>query len=634
MSDIKKTHFATQTARFSAVVVASIVAANLVAVATAGAADLTGYASGFGLSDQTAAAISARKPGEPAVRADPAARIPDVLNVADTDRYRQIFEAQKAGDLQAADALIAALQDRLLIGHVRKQRYMHPTAYRSNYDELHAWLAANGDHPGALRVYRLAQRKRPEGAPAPMRPETGSLRGRGEYGIAVAAPHPALKLSAARRQTVNELSAKVRRLVTKGAAEKARDLLSRQDLRDGLSAAEYDTMRAMVSRGYFADGDDREAQRLAERAVARSGANVPEGLWTAGLAAWRLGEIERAAGHFSTLARSGSVDGDLVAGGAYWAARAYGVMREPMLINEMLRIAAAYPRSIYGLLALRSLFDEPDLNWEPAPLTADAVKTLIAAPAVRRAIALAQVGQHAMAEDELRKLYPRLDRDMSVSLLAVAEKLSLPSLEIRLGSQLALEGARKSARALYPVPDWTPRDSLGVDRALVLALVRQESVFEAEAKSPSGARGLMQLMPRTATFIDGENRYRGSGADELFTPELNLKLGLKYVRYLLDRPAVHGNLVFMMAAYNAGPGRLGEWLRRIDLKQDPLLFIESLPARETRRYIRRVLSNLWLYRLRLGQPVPSLDQIAAGRWPIYVALDDDIDQLAEASLGR
>ena len=69
---------------------------------------------------------------------------------------------------------------------------------------------------------------------------------------------------------------------------------------------------------------------------------------------------------------------------------------------------------------------------------------------MRRAIALAQVGQHAVAEDELRKLYPRLDRDMSVSLLAVAEKLSLPSLEIRLGSQLALEGARDSAPFALP----------------------------------------------------------------------------------------------------------------------------------------------------------------------------------------
>ncbi len=610
-----------------------LVATVVVAVA-ANAADLSGFAAEFRTSYQPGAARVAADPGVDGVRVNPAARIPDVLSVADADRYRQIFVAQIAGDWDAAHALIAALDDRILIGHVLKQRYMHPTAYRSSYDELHAWLGTNGDHPGALRVYRLAHKKRPEGAAAPSRPETGFLRGRGEYGVAVAAPHPALKLSSERRRTVNQLSAKVRRLVTKGKAGQARDVLSRQDLRDGLSAAEYDSMRAMVARGYFAAGDDQEALRLAERAVGRSGVNVPEGLWTAGLAAWRLGEFERAAGHFSTLARSGSVDRDLVAGGAYWAARAYGMLREPLLINEMLRIAAAHPRSIYGLLSLRSLFDKPDLDWAPAPLSTKALATLIAAPAVRRAIALAQVGQHAVAEDELRKLYPRLDRDMSVSLLAVAEKLSLPSLEIRLGSQLALEGARDSARSLYPVPDWTPHDSLGVDRALILALVRQESVFEAEAKSPSGARGLMQLMPRTATFIDGKRRYRGSGADELYTPELNLKLGLKYVRYLLDRPNVEGNLVFMMAAYNAGPGRLGEWLKQIDLRQDPLLFIESLPARETRRYIRRVLSNLWLYRLRLDQPVPSLEQIAAGRWPIYVALDSDGDQLAEASLGR
>jgi soluble lytic murein transglycosylase-like protein len=595
------------------------------------AADLSGFSSSFAARHERAAGearLDARGDSEQA------AGIPDILSAADIQRYRQIFEAQDQGDWGAADALIEALDDRLLLGHVRKQRYMHPTAYRSTYDELHAWLESNGDHPGALRVYRLAEKKRSKGAPAATRPETGFLRGKGEFGVASSAPLPALNLSAEHRELVNELAAKVRRLVAKGTADQARDMLSRQELRDGLSSAEYDAMRAMVARAYFVAGDDREALAMAERAVDRSGTRVPAALWTAGLAAWRLGAFETAADHFSSLARSGTVDEDFAAGGAYWAARAYGVLREPMLINEMLRLAAAKPRSIYGLLALRSLFDKPDLSWDPAPLTPAGVDSVMAAPAVRRAIALAQVGQHDLAEDELRKFYPKREDETGASLLAVAEKLSLPSLEIRLGSQLAYEGGRHSARSLYPVPDWTPRDNLGVDRALVFALVRQESVFDAEAKSRAGARGLMQLMPRTATFIDGENRYRGSGADELFAPELNLKLGLKYVRHLLDLPTIDGNLVFMMAAYNAGPGRLGEWVDRIDLKQDPLLFIESIPARETRRYIRRVLSNLWLYRLRLGQPVSSLEQIAAGRWPTYTARDADHDQLADASVER
>jgi hypothetical protein len=84
---------------------------------------------------------------------------------------------------------------------------------------------------------------------------------------------------------------------------------------------------------------------------------------------------------------------------------------------------------------------------------------------------------------------------------------------------------------------------------------------------------------------------------------------------------VRGNLFMLAAAYNGGPGNLNKWLRQTNYAEDPLLFIESIPARETRLFIERVLSNFWIYRLRLGQEIPSLDAVAAGHWPYYSALD-------------
>ena len=74
-------------------------------------------------------------------------------------------------------------------------------------------------------------------------------------------------------------------------------------------------------------------------------------------------------------------------------------------------------------------------------------------------------------------------------------------------------------------------------------------------------------------------------------------------------------------AYNGGPGNLNKWRRKSDYQGDPLLFIESIPSRETRAFVERVLTNLWIYRFRLGQPAPSLDAIAAGAWPRYQAFD-------------
>ena len=77
----------------------------------------------------------------------------------------------------------------------------------------------------------------------------------------------------------------------------------------------------------------------------------------------------------------------------------------------------------------------------------------------------------------------------------------------------------------------------------------------------------------------------------------------------------------MAAAYNAGPGPMLRWQARPEYRDDPLLFLESLPSRETRVFVQRVLTNYWVYRMRLGQATPDLDRLASGRWPVYVALD-------------
>ncbi|MHA1598537.1 MAG: lytic transglycosylase domain-containing protein, partial [Alphaproteobacteria bacterium] len=86
---------------------------------------------------------------------------------------------------------------------------------------------------------------------------------------------------------------------------------------------------------------------------------------------------------------------------------------------------------------------------------------------------------------------------------------------------------------------------------------------------------------------------------------------------------IKGDLFLMATAWNGGPGNLNKWRRATDDMNDPLFFIESIPSRETRIFVERVLTNLWIYRDQLGQPSPSLDAIASGQWPVYKALDDE-----------
>jgi len=563
--------------------------------------------------------------GGAVVALDRVARLPAILSRRDQERYRQIFALQEDGAWDDADTLIATLDDPVLMGHVLFQRYMHPTKYRSSYDELAGWLQLYADHPGAARIHRLALRRQPAGAAAPREPVAGTLRGIGEIGDYVEPALPRLDLDRNQRKAAKAIRREVLRLVRKGKPDQAEARLGGAGVAGLLSAAEQDALAATVARGYFVAGRSGDARAIAEPAAERSGAHVGEARWVAGLAAWRLDDIAGALPHFAKLAESTS-DPILISGGAYWAARAFTRQGNAAAATRMLRLAAAHPRTIYGQLAQASLFEAPDFSWEPARLNQAMLESLQSAPGTRRAIALAEAGKTALAEQEGRKLYARLGREAAPAVLALADALALPGIQIRLGSQLAVADGRRHLRALYPVPNWQPAGGFRVDQALILALVRQESTFDSRARSSAGARGLMQLMPRTAAYIADDRRYASGAADALFAPRLNLSLGQKYVRYLLEHDRVEGNLLHLLAAYNAGPGRLGKWLARMDGEDDPLMFIESLPSRETRRFIRHVLANLWIYRHRLGERAHSLNALVAGRWPIL----EEPGELADA----
>ena len=178
--------------------------------------------------------------------------------------------------------------------------------------------------------------------------------------------------------------------------------------------------------------------------------------------------------------------------------------------------------------------------------------------------------------------------------------------------------------ALYPVSPWKPQGGYKVDRALIYALIRQESKFNPAAQSHSGATGLMQLMPATATFISGHRDYRSrEGQYNLKEPQLNLDIGQQYVENLLYQDHIDTELFSMVIAYNAGPGNLKKWKDAYrNMRNDPLLFVEMIPMRETRAFVERVMANYWIYRLRMEQPTPSLDAVTEGHWARYVQLDN------------
>ncbi len=560
--------------------------------------------------------------GAPALQRE--APLPAVLSEPDADRYRRIFTLQEEGRWATADDEIERLRDPLLLGHVLAQRYLHPTLYRSRYGELRDWLAEFADHPDAGRIYRLAWRRKPREARAPRAPiGNGYLNGVGtDLGLKPQPPYRAAKPrteeDAAR---VRKLKARIRERVRRGWPTGALEVLAAEETRRLLDEIEYDRARATIAAGYFAYNKDKKALMHSAASAKRSGEHVPTAHWTAGLAAWRLGKTAVAAAHVEALARSKSASDWKVTAGAYWAARTHLVARRPEKVSRWLKLAAAHSRTFYGLLAHRALGTKPRFSWTVPELGDGDIARLMAIPGVRRTLALIQVGQDRRAEAELRKLYGDADPWLAEKILALAVRGNLPGLAMRIGVKLAEDEGRHLDAAIYPVPAWEPEGGFRVDRALVYAIMRQESRFVARATSRAGARGLMQIMPSTANFVSEGDPFRGKTRKRLFEPGLNIALGQKYLDYLLGDEAVGGNLFLLAAAYNGGPGRLAKWQRRIAYGGDALLFIESIPSRETRDFIERMLASFWIYRQELGQPTPSLDAIVAGDWPNYIALD-------------
>lgn len=592
-----------------------------IAVASLCSATLTGLLPTFAAGAPSVLALNA-----PSLRALDQHRLEQhslapLLSAQDVARYRSIFALQEDGKWSEADAAIKALTSDVLMGHVQFQRYMHPTAYRSRYKELQAWLAAYNDHPDANRIYSLALRRKPakaSGVKAPTGP-------RSSYGYADTPTESTYrsprKRNSATRREVRQIEARIKSNVRRDRLTAAEQILKQKRVLTLLDQVERDALATRVAAGWFMYGNDEKAFRLAHTAAERSREHLSSPDWFAGLAAWRMGRIDDAQTHFTALANSDVASDWTRAAGAYWAARAFLAGGKPKLVNPMLQQAADFPRTFYGLIAARQLGREVNLQWTPPPLTRDGMAQLMEMDGVRRAIALVQVGRRNMAERELRAAYLTSSSEHGEALLALAYRLGLPAIQLRLARGVVAANQQPYDQALFPVPPWRPEDGFAIDQALIFAFIRQESGFNAKAKSHVGARGLMQLMPRTASYVAGDRSLRYKERNRLFDPEFNVKLGQKYVAYLLKSNVVKGDLFKLAVAYNAGPGNLAKWLKRIRHNNDPLLFIESIPSRETRIFVERVLSNFWIYRERLGQDTPSLDAVATGHWPVYLSLD-------------
>lgn len=544
---------------------------------------------------------------------------PTVLSADDRALYAEIFDLQQDARWREADAKIAALKDLSLIGYVRMERYLHPTAYRSTFEELKEWMAYYADHPDADKIYALARKKQPRGATPPLTPLPRKWRTEPSSPLR---PELERDYSNTSRPLLTQIEGRVRFLAKNEQANDALKEIERHLARGAITERQFDRMRSWIAASLYYQGYQARAGEIADAVSDRNGDSAVLAYWISGLIHFRNGDMAKAHENFSAMAKVPEQEAALRSAAGFWAARTALADGHVAEVTPLLEIAADFPFTFYGQLALAQLGRDYDYNWSPPRLTPEGLARLTEnEPAVRRAIALIEIGKEIEGDLEFRWINGRIDGALATDLLALEAAYNLPAAQL----DLALyHDGRAFESGLFPIPAYEPENGFTADPALIYALMRQESKFKVEATSRVGARGLMQLMPKTASYVAKDKTLqRGKGRDKLYDPAVNLAIGQEYVNHLISTTA-GGDLFDMALAYNGGPGNLRRWKRDLAV-DDPLLFIESIPNPESRDFVERVLTNFWVYRQRLGRKADSRDLVAAGKLPLHRAIDEIAD---------
>lgn len=379
-------------------------------------------------------------------------------------------------------------------------------------------------------------------------------------------------------------------------------------------------------RQALTEGAYSEAYRLARDHRVTSGAELADAEFLAGWIALRLQHDPHVAfGHFENLYNSVRTPVSQ-ARGAYWAGRAQEAQQKSTVARGWFEKAARHPTTFYGQLAAAKLGGEArQLPSDPKPdkKTTDAFAKREVARAVGK---LADIGANTQIDPFVLRLADLAHEPEEAVLAAgLAQKVGRQDLGVSVARRVARQGITL-VEAGYPL---LPLEKSRVaEPALTYSVIRQESNFAADVVSRAGARGLMQLMPATAKAIAAKLNLPFN-EHKLADPNYNVALGENYLSRIIGR--FDGSYVLALAAYNAGPARVHQWLQQIGdprAKMDVIDWIERLPFAETRNYVERVLEGLQVYRLRLGSPLVSNAVAAvppaASAWCLLACLNEPV----------
>lgn len=539
----------------------------------------------------------------------------DVLTDDDAARYAQIFLLQDKEKIETAKKVETKLTDKSLMNEVLYQRYTSKT-YHTRGAELKSWMDKYYDMPGAERLYKIANIKQAT-VRKPFTPHI--ITGKDYIETAQSENWTVKKYSGATTKTID----KFKRAIRSGSSKTARNILEDKSFKTKISESDYGRLAGRLAFLYYTNGEYELAKKWG---FISSDANSEYGLWTMGLLYFKEQKYKESQKYFARILDLTQINNARKTEAAFWAGRAADINGNRGDAKKYWKIAATYPMSFYGALASTMLGDTPEYEFFDQDCSDEDIITLRENKYGKKALALLQVGRKDRAEQYLKYLVTSKSSDkMLHAVNAVSSLYGLPRVSILVSGVMRDRGVLEINddiiySAQYPLPDWEPLGGWSIDRALLLAITKQESGFKTNAKSNAGANGVMQIMPSTAKRVARKNDVKMSDID-MSNPEHNMFLGQQYIVDLLQHQLIQNNIIKMLVAYNAGMGNLVKFEKSFSTS-DPLLYVESFPAYETRNYIKRVMSNLWLYRARLNQPLTALKELADGNWPYYNSEDE------------
>jgi len=361
----------------------------------------------------------------------------------------------------------------------------------------------------------------------------------------------------------------------------ALDLLPRLLARDQLAPDLRTRLRRSAALGAAYDHDPRSMALLDDLPAAAIDSQTQE--WRVRSAVW-IGDYAKALLWIEQMPTSLFAQPRW----RYWRARAVAATMGEEAAAPLWREIAGL-RDYYGYLAADRLHQNYSLNARPSPVDAAAQSALAAEPGLVRAHELFDCDMSEEATTEWTAAVGGADSAMKVQAALLASHWGWYAEAI---ATLAQTGEFDDVNLRYPRPYL---DTVSEASALarvppdwILAVMRQESLFRKDAVSRADARGVMQMLPGTASALARRWHISAPAREALFDPAVAIPLGAAYLRELLDRSG--GQLALSLAAYNGGPAAVARWLPHSRMDAD--VWIENIPYNETRGYVQHILEHI------------------------------------------